>query len=327
MLRFRLVVLIGLYAATPAAAASWADALFDEVSKDFGSVPRGPTLTHHFSLKNKTGAPVHLSGTGVSCGCVAATILKPDLAPGEATAVQVVMDTRRFTGFKGVTVFVRFDRPQWEEVRLYVQANARDEVSVVPDTFAFGSVKRGSAPAAAVTISILGGSQWKVLEVQRESNFLEPVLQELRRTESEVAYQLTVRLRPDTPVGRWFTDLWVVTNNPALPRVRVPLTVEVEPALSVSPATLTLGPVKAGAETERKIIVRGVKPFRITEVKGTDDLLSVRDTTRESRVVHVLEVTLKARDPGELSRTVRILTDLQDEGEVEFQAKAQVVPE
>ena len=48
MFRYCLVFLAGLAAARPAAAASWADGLFQELSKDFGSVPRGPTLQHSF---------------------------------------------------------------------------------------------------------------------------------------------------------------------------------------------------------------------------------------------------------------------------------------
>ena len=58
--RFSLVVLLGLCTAG-SASASWADALFDELSRDFGSVPRGPTLTHPFRLVNKTNQRVHNS--------------------------------------------------------------------------------------------------------------------------------------------------------------------------------------------------------------------------------------------------------------------------
>ena len=36
---------------------------------------------------------------------------------------------------------VQYDRPQWEEVHLVVQANSRDDVSLVPESLAFGQVK------------------------------------------------------------------------------------------------------------------------------------------------------------------------------------------
>lgn len=325
MFRFAVVCLVGLCAAAPGSAASWADAMFEELSKDFGSVPRGPTLTHLFRVTNNTGVPVHIAGLRVSCGCVSASAQVADLAPGQATVVQAQMDTRRFQGVKNVTIYVQFDRPAWEEVRLWVQANSRDDINVAPEAMAFGSVKRGSTPSVTVTVSLFGSGQWQIDEIQRESNYVDVSAQEVRRTETEATYQVTAKLRADTPVGRWFTDVWLKTNHPAMPRVRVPLTVDVESALSVSPSTVVLGQVKPGTETERRVIVRGVKPFRIREVKGTDAQLTVRDSTPDSKPVHVLTVKLKATDPGDLARTLRIVTDLPEEGEIEFQARAQVV--
>ena len=64
MFRYSLVVLLGLCATAPVSA-SWADSLFDELSRDFGSVPRGPTLTHPFRLVNKTGGHVHIASVRV----------------------------------------------------------------------------------------------------------------------------------------------------------------------------------------------------------------------------------------------------------------------
>src|SRR5262249_53683199 len=108
--------------------------------------------------------------------------------------------------------------------------------------------------------------------------------------------------------------------------IRVPLTVEIESALSISPSLVTLGQVKVGGETERKVVLRGVKPFRITSVRGADDEVLVRDSTTESKPVHVLTVTLKGTRAGEMDRTLRVITDLKEEGEIEFQAHGRVGP-
>ncbi len=327
MFRYTLAFAAALAAAGPAAAGSWADALFAELSKDFGSVPRGPTLTHPFRFKNTTGSTLNVANVRVSCNqCVTAAALQTALNPGEESAIQVRMDTTKFTGLRSVTVFVQFDKPGFEEVRLWVQANARDDVQVVPDTLAFGQVRRGAGPSAATTITFYGNGQARILEAQPESNYVQTSLQELRRQDSEVAYQLTAKLRADAPVGKWFTDVWLKTNNAAIPRVRVPLTIEIESALSVSPTAVNFGPLKPGAAAERKVILRGVKAFKVTGVEGTDAQFTVQDSTEESKPVHVLTVKLKADKAGEWSRTVKVLTDLPDEGQIEFQARAQVAP-
>lgn len=325
-MRYSLVLLTGLVLAAPASASSWADSLFDELSKDFGSVPKGPALTHPFRLVNKTRTTVTVSSVRVSCGCVTASVLKSTLAPGEDTIVHAHMDTRRFSGVKTVTIYVQFSQPSSDEVRLWVQANSRDDVGVNPETFAFGLAKRGSSPASTVTVTFLGSGQSRILDVQCDSNYVQTTLAELPRQDGDVSYQLTAQLRADAPVGKWYTDVWLRTNNPSMPRVRVPLTVEIESALSISPGSVMLGQVKMGSETERKVIVRGVKPFRITAVRGADKQVVVRDSTPDSRPVHVLTVTLKGGQAGDVSRTIKVVTDLKEEGEIEFQAQGQVVP-
>src|SRR5262249_10334762 len=146
-----------------------------------------------------------------------------------------------------------------------VQANSRDDVIVAPDTLGFGVVKRGNAPAASVTISFLGNSQSQIVEVNSDSNYVAATLREVLRTDNEVRYELTGTLRNDVPVGKWYTDLWLKTNNPMMPKVRVPLTVEIQSALSLSPTTVMLGQAKVGQQLERKIVLRGVQPFRISD--------------------------------------------------------------
>jgi hypothetical protein len=323
--RYSLACLIALSSAGLAAADTWADSMFDELSRDFGSVPRGPTLQHPFRLVNNTKRTVHIVGVRVSCGCTQARALRETLAPGQETAILATMDTTRFLGHKSVTIFVTLDQPQWAEVRLWVQANSRDDVSVYPDTLSFGRIKRGSAPSEQVKISFYGNAGAKITGVQSESNYILPSVKLVRQPNGEVAFQLSARVRSDAPVGKWYTDVWVKTNNPGLPRIRVPLTVEIESALRVSPATVYFGQVKAGQEVERKVIVSGSKAFRITNLGGTDGALQVRESSAESKAVHVLTVQVRADRVGELNRTVRVMTDLPDNGDIEFHAWAQVV--
>src|SRR5262249_44806137 len=199
-------------------------------------------------------------------------------------------------------------------------------VTVGPDAINFGQIKRNDTPTATVNVTFLGSSTWQVLGASCDSNYVRTTLRETRRQPYDVTYQLTAQLRADAPGGRWYTDIWLATNNPATPRVRVPVNVEIESALSVSPAVVDLGQVKVGGQAQRKVIVRGVKPFRITEIKGTDQQISVLDMTNESRPVHVLAITLKPGIAGDLKKQLRVLTDLTQEGEIEFATKAQIMP-
>lgn len=307
-------------------AASWADGMFAELSKDFGTVPRGPLLSQTFRLKNNTAATVHIAGVRVSCGCVTATPMTNFLQPGEETAIAAQMDTTRFEGPKTVKIYVTFDQPRYEEVQLWVQANSREDVNVTPEAINFGQIKRGSTPSATVNVTFYGSGQWQILGCQSESNYVRTQIREVRRQAFEVSYQLTAQLRADAPVGKWYTDIWLRTTNAATPRVRIPVNVEIESALSVSPSLVDLGQVKLGNTVQRKVIVRGVQPFKITEIRGTDDEVVVQNSGTDSRPVHVLAITLKLDHTGELKRQLHIVTDLPAEAEIEVHAKSQTAP-
>jgi hypothetical protein len=323
MSRNSLLFLCFLGLSGSASAASWADQVFQEVSKDFGSVPRGPSLQHTFVMKNNGSQPIRIKTLRVSCGCVTATAPKNLLQPGEEGVIQVQMDTTQFTGVRSVTIYVHFDRPKNEEVRLWVRANGRDDVTLTPETLAFGQVKRGSSPSTTVRITFQATSQTHITEVQTESNYVQPTVKEVHRLTTEVAYELSARLRSDAPVGRWFTDVWLKTDSAEIPRVRVPLTVEIESPLNVSPSLVALGEVKVGQDVERRVIVRGIKSFRVVSVRGTDAAVSVQDSTVESRPVHVLTVKFHPSQAGEVSRALEIVTDL-DGSSIEVQTTAHV---
>jgi hypothetical protein len=326
MFRYTVVLLAGFLVVSSAAAATWADGLFDETSKDFGSVPRGPTQKHQFRIVNRTKQAVNISSVRVSCGCLTAYALKTYLQPGEETAIQTQMDTTRFIGVKSVTVYVQFDRPNFEEVRLWVQANARNDFNLTPDMFAVGQIKRGTSPSTSVRVTFYGNRDAKILSAKGESNYVQPTIKEVRRLDTEVIYDVVVKLRSDTPVGKWYTDVWLKTNILTMEQVRVPLTVEVESPLTISPNVLTMGNVKLKDESTRRIIVRGVKPFTIKEVKGVDGIVEVKPSSKEAREVHVLLVRLKSDKAGSLDRVLRVVTDLKEDNEIDFRIQAVIAP-
>src|SRR5262249_8490082 len=153
MFRFCLATVAGLLLTAPAPAANWAEAMFDDLVRDFGTVARGQMLTHPYRLTNHTGQTVRIISVRVSCGCTSATSLQGALPPARSTSAPAQMATRRFPGPKPVTIYVQFDQPLWAEARLSISANARDDISVTPDTLAFGSVQRGNAASRQTTVS------------------------------------------------------------------------------------------------------------------------------------------------------------------------------
>lgn len=323
MVRLFLTTIFTILMASPALAGTWADALFSGHSHDFGVVARGPTLSHSFRVTNTTGQPVHLASLRVSCGCTSAAAQTADLAPGQSTDLVVTMDTRRFYGHKAVTVYVQFDRPNWEEVRLTVSANSRDEIALAPESLTFGSIVHGSNPTRTTTLTV-HGTGTHLVSVQSQSNYVQLAARNIRHTETELVYELTATLRPDTPIGKWYTDIWLTMSGPTAQRLRLPVSVEVTPALQLSASSLSFGAIEPSQKTEKRIIVRGPQPFRITGVEGTDDIVTVAPTGNEAKPVHVIVVGIQPKQSGEFARTLKVITDLEPDRTVELPIKASV---
>lgn len=324
MLRLCLTAVVGLAMATPSAAATWAEALFSSLAHDFGSVSRGPTLVHSFRLTNTTAAPLHIAGVRVSCGCVTATALASDIAPGQSSEIQAHIDTRRINGAKTVTIFVQFNRPAWDEVRLTVTAFGHDDLSVTPESLSFGCVPRGSNISKSAQVRIAGVGT-HLVGVQSDSNYVQLAARTVRATETEFVYDVTATLRSDTPPGKWFTDIWLTTDNPSLGRVRMPVSVEVAPALQLSAPAAAFGSLEVDEQREKRIILRGPQPFKIVGIHGTDDSTTAKAAASDARPVHVITIGIKPHATGELRKSLRITTDLPAENVVELPVTATVM--
>jgi hypothetical protein len=259
MLRHSLV--LGLLLASPAFLRADFEGVLDERLHDFGVVPRGQQLVHYFRIANPTNKTLHISNVRVSCGCTSARALENTIPPGRETAIYAVMDSNRFVGSKQVTIYVTFDQPRFEELRTAVQAYSREDLIFSPHSINFGKVKQGDAKSASMNITIYNGAV-QVTDVKSESNYIQPSVKELRRSGNETVYQVEAKVRPDTPVGVWFTDLWVMTNNQSYAKLRVPVTVEVE---GLQPASNDKTPDATKTSRNDEEDVEGTLPVQTEE--------------------------------------------------------------
>jgi hypothetical protein len=86
-----------------------------------------------------------------------------------------------------------------------------------------------------------------------------------------------------------------------------------------------LGEVQAGATTERRFVVRGPAPFRITKIEGTDEEFAVQ-ADAAAREAHTLTVTLRPKETGVLRRTLRLRTDLPGRADVAATVTCRAAP-
>ena len=304
-----LSILLGSALAAPAQSVEWANKLFDGgATHDFGNVPRGAVLTYRFPMTNIYAVPLEVTNIRVSCGCVTATANPPVLQPREKGHIDIVMDGRRFTGTKSVTIYVSVGPQFVSTASLQVSANSRADVVFNPGEANFGAVSAGGAPTVSLDVEYAGVLDWRITSVENSAP-LDGRLEEMYRRPGQVGYRLHFTLKPDAPAGNHRWQVFLKTNDPASPLVPVAVTASIQAALAVVPEKVRFGSVSADEETTQRVLVRAGKPFRILAVDGLADGLTV-DLPSGSSSVQVVTVKWKPGQLRDLKRELRFKTDL-----------------
>ncbi len=311
---FILLFTVAFGSAPAAAQGPWAEKMFkDGLNHDFGSVPRGAQLSHRFIITNIYAVRMEITAVKSGCGCVAATPVKRVLEPREATAIEVTMDARRFVGPKTVGISVSVGPDFISTAQLRVSANSRADIVFNPGQVSFGTTTRGQTASQVVDVEYAGVLDWQVTEVSAKELPVDLSLSELYRRPGQVGYRIRVTLKADAPVGAMRGDLLLKTNDPASPLLPVLVEGTIQSNLTVSPSALSLGTVKIGAATARRVVIRGTKPFRVLGVEGLNEEIKLDPKPSETASpVQVLSFQCVLSRMGEFKREIKIKTDLQD---------------
>jgi hypothetical protein len=316
-----------------ALAEDWVAKMFAEREHDFGTVARGSDTVYRFAAKNRYKQDIELISVRSSCGCTSPSIEKKVLKTGDIGYVTARFNTRGgFTGLHGatLTVQVRFNhkgRSVTAETQLRVNGNIRGDVEFKPGAVKFESVEQGKVSEQVVEVAYDGRSSWKIVDVRGVSDALEVELTQKRRSSSGVTYNLLIRLKDSAAAGYFNEQLVLVTNDEKNPRIPMHIAGRVVPAITVAPEPLLLGQVAQGGQVSKKVLVTGIKPFRITSVNSDAEESFHFKTDSESSKRHILEVTFDAKNQaGPVKHSISIATDLGEKVNATVNAYATIVP-
>ena len=333
MSRLSMMVVAGVVAMGGMAGAepqNWPDTLFGERSHDFGPVPRGGVVRHPFVLTNRLTVPVTILNLRVSCGCTSGTASASVVQPGQTAIVEAQMDTRNFVGRKATTLFVSVMAGNAQsEIGLGVSSLILSDVVLNPGVVDFGLVNRGQAPSQLIAIDRIGKPDWKIVRLTSACKAINATLQETKRQDGTVGYQLKVSLKPDAAAGVIRDEIRLVTNDPETPTIPVPIGAQIRGELSATPTSLALGNVTSSAGVQGKFVVRASKPFVISKVEGTGEGFSLQEGEASRKPLHILTMTFNPAESttrGDLNKTFRITTDLPGEPPIEVTATLHIEP-
>lgn len=318
----------GTSASATAAVAPWANKLFlsdialhreqippPVIVHDFGEVPHGTVCIHRFTITNIYDVPLQITEVRKSCHCLDYIPMTKVLQPNESAEFVVTMNTGKFVGFNAQTLYVTFGPKYVSTAILRLQATSRTDVSLQPGAIQFGVVPPGTRVVQRVLIKYSGRNRdWKLTEVVTSSSVLKASLMEVSRgglLRGGVEYHVDVMLQAGTEPGPVYEAIYVKTNDPTQPILRIVVSAVIAAVVECSPAQVQFDPVPLGQTATQRVLVRAARPFRILSVEGEGQGVGVELPPGNNPLpVQFVTVKFTPSQAGTIQRTIRLLTDL-----------------
>ena len=300
--------------------------MFTDTTHDFGNVARGSKAEFHFKFKNIYEEPAHVASVRSSCGCTSAKIVKPDLKTWDTGDIVATLNTAAFLGVHTATITVEFDKPFHAEVQLQVQGNIHSDVTMQPGLVQLDSINSGQAAEKKVSITHTGRSDWTISDVRSANTNFEVEVNETARSFSTVSYDLVVRLKPSAPIGYINDQLFLVTNDPTTPQIPVDVEGRVVADVEARPSPLALGNLTPGQAVQTRLVVvsHSKRPFKVVGLV-CDDCITCK-LPEEASDHQIIPITFTAgKEPGKVTKTIKIKTDLGENAVADVTCQATVV--
>ncbi len=323
---FLLAVAATVSCSQPLAAQAWATKMFSETHHDFGAVSRNAKTEYAFTIENIYEEDVHIASVRSSCGCTKPVLNQRTIKTWEKAELVAQFNTRSFIGNKNAVITVVIDQPYYAEIQLTVQGHIRSDIVTEPGEVNFGEVPVGSQRELPILISYAGRADWKILDVRGNSDYLAVRLEPVKRQGNMIAYTMHVILSESAPIGELQDELTVVTNDQSNSEFSLPTMARIVSPVSVTPSQIAIGDVPTGQTKSDRFIVKGKRPFKITEIQCADNRFEFK-LPNDSKPVHVIPFAFRGKDgaSGDFRQSLIIKTDLGESFVAECIVTGQVV--
>jgi hypothetical protein len=324
-----LAILVG-FELVQAPGASWVDSLFPEPVHDLGTVARGSRIKHRFRLVNTTSQDVHIVDWQTKCGCTEVKVGARTIPAGTQTFVEATLDTTRFEGPKSSGLVLHFDRPTPASKDLSFRCVIRGDIQLSPGVVDVGTITRGKPAEQTLLLTYNGGqANWGVFGIETGSPHVVVQADEVpgSRSATSVQYRLMARIEPTVPLGYFKDEILLKTNDPNSAVIPISVAANVQGAVVLSPAILTLGTYKPGQTVTRDVLLRSAQPFVVTALTPTKGDITATGAGASPQTIQKVTATFHLPEqPGHYHFTMEFQTSLEKDLPVKLSAFATVVP-
>jgi hypothetical protein len=309
----------------------------------FGTLPKGTRARHTFLLENAGGTAVNITSVQPSCSCTTAQLSRQALLPGQTAEVETEMDSTDFEGPLEKLVFIHSDDPVQPLLTLTLRAQVEHPYALSPKAIRVQAMGRNAVFEMPIRLARKDGRPLRVQVASLEGlpGFRLVALPPPSPSEGAYSLRYEGNAQPGPLTGR----AQFKVEDPLLPSFHLPVQVRVLEDVSVYPARLELGELKAGDPVAQAILVSLRAPaVGLHSIVCEPDLFTATLTNRsplqegpfliQDGVLQVtfsngIEVRLRARPeapPGAFEGRIHLLTSSPGQPRISLPVSGRIAP-
>ena len=289
---------------------------------NFGRVESTNEVVHNFVLRNDGDLSLLIRRVRTDCGCTAARIKDTTIRPGAETVIEGRLNLRGRNGPQRKRILIESNDPQNPVFELCFEGEAYSEVEVKPDRLHLGCIALDSMDVFFVDIICRANRLYDVLFVDVTS----PCFAAYASNLGGGRHRITIETQPPLLPGRIDATVMIWTDNPARPRIDVPIQGRAVADLYVVPEEILI-PSSASNTVSRLAALRSIRgrPFKVLKIIPPSNGVQVRARPLDASAIR-LELRLEP-SPAIDGSEVRVVTDQADGGELVLQIRLVAQPQ
>lgn len=289
---------------------------------DFGNMKQMESKDVTVTVTNEGAGLLIIREVDADCGCTVPTLAKKELAPGEATVIEINFNSKKFHGNVLKLVHIYSNDPDKPMVDIMLNANVFSPLLIDPPSqrTGFSQSRLGTRLTNKVTFTATELENLEISASKSRKNLFEIKTINNYEGNPQVAV-MEVTIPEDMPPGRQRDNVRVKTNIEEMPHVDIELSCWVVRQLSLNPEVINF---RYKNNLKQKIrlspFVKGLE-FEITgaEIDLPEISVTVENTIKNKEaLVRLSGAPLSKDDPraieakGRIEGTLTIFTDLDD---------------
>lgn len=269
-------------------------AVVEEQEYDFGHLRNKTNGNRHvFKIRNEGQAPLHFTGSSVSCSkCTFVDLPESPIAPGETGEVLVTWNIDTYEDVFGQSATVKTDDPEHESIRLGIKGKVVRPLQIVPEKLVASNVQVGDSAELKTTLSAYFTEDFKVLNptltdaatAQYFDVTTAPLAQDKLPEGAKSGVELIVKIKPGLPVGSFTQSLRIETNLEEEPERTISIEGEVGGAVTIygkgwerDLRYLNIGSVSQSKGDKRTlyVLMRGLSDLKLDPPEVDEKVLKV----------------------------------------------------